>query len=160
MCQMWGSHDGEGRNVTACSLYTTSYSRRPCSRVYYSFLFPQLPHFQPTITSDMNYFCFGKRSSNGKVFPVHVTKACKGSRGIAPHILHLGPSLRWEVKFRPRPRERTRQAVWTFWRKEESPAPTGIWTPHQPARSVVAIPATLLRLRDSAGTETYCDVAP
>jgi hypothetical protein len=39
----------------------------------------------------------------GKVFPVHIMKAYRGIRGIAPHILYLGTIWRRLAIFTPRP---------------------------------------------------------
>jgi len=36
--------------------------------------------------------------TEGKVFPVHTTKAYRGNRGKAPLILNFGTSWIWDVK--------------------------------------------------------------
>jgi hypothetical protein len=37
----------------------------------------------------------------GKALPVHATKTCRGSRGIAPLILNLGDRWRWVGSITP-----------------------------------------------------------
>jgi hypothetical protein len=43
------------------------------------------------------------------------------------------------------------EPVWTFWRRDKSVAPAGIWTPDRPVRSLVAIPTTLSQFPASDG---------
>jgi len=103
----------------------------------------------------------------GKVFPVHVTKAYRGSRRIAPLILHLGARWRSVVSFTSRPlchRERTplpiefkagwaTEAVWTFWRRQIPLDPAAIRALDRPAEMPShytnrAIPASVRALFD------------
>jgi hypothetical protein len=69
---------------------------------------------------------------------------------LTPLILNLGTRWRWVVNFTsgpldpPVPTEYwavwVSKRVWTFWRREEFVAQTGIRTSHRPACGVVAIP--------------------
>ena len=96
----------------------------------------------------------------GKVFPVHVTKAYCGSRRIAPLILHLGTKWRSVVSFTSRllcHRERIPLSIefkagWATWRYGHfgvdkyllTLSPFGHWIV-QPRR-LVTIPTELSRL--------------
>jgi hypothetical protein len=85
-------------------------------------------------------------------FPVHTIKGQRGKRGIAPLFLNLGTRWASVVNFTPRPLfswERTRipteqdagwapEPVLSFWRREKSPALTGIRAPDRPARTLVS----------------------
>jgi len=86
------------------------------------------------------------------VLPVHTMKGDRGKRGIVPLILNLGTRRGSAVNFTSRllfsmertpiPTEQdagwTPQPVWSFWRREKSPAPTGIRAPDRPARTLVS----------------------
>jgi len=92
------------------------------------------------------------RTHTHVVFPVHTMKGHREKRGIAPLILN--PGTRWGsvVNFTPRllfywertpiPTEQDAgwapEPVWSFWRRDKSPAPTGIRAPDRPARTLVS----------------------
>jgi hypothetical protein len=58
----------------------------------------------------------GKIVAKVKIVPVHVMKAYRGSRSIAPLILNLGTRWWWVVSITP----------WTIYNREGTPVPNGI----------------------------------
>ena len=71
---------------------------------------------------------------NAVFFPVHATRACRGSRRVNPLILNIATRWRWVINFTPRPlcclgRSPVHieqeawwrpESVWMFWSREES----------------------------------------
>ena len=97
--------------------------------------------------------------SKGKVFPVGPCKLIRGAE-VQLHsflILALGGVDNNPNAFRPGELE----MVWMFWRRATSLVATGMRTPDCPARSLVAIPTTLLQeiYKKSKGVPRQAEVA-
>jgi hypothetical protein len=105
------------------------------------------PYFSPFITATLQI--------KGKLFPIHGTKAYRGSRGTARLILNYG--TRWRRWLTSRTDcfklgthligggGRGSRAGLDFRRRKRVSPPTGIWTPERPAPSVVRLATALPR---------------